>query len=72
MLVSLPFWTSYLLRIYAWKGLLDDHGVVNNFLMSAASHPRTVKMMYTPFSHDRRHGLHLPAVHDPAALRARW
>ncbi len=33
MLVSLPFWTSYLLRVYAWKGLLDDDGVVNNLLL---------------------------------------
>jgi len=33
MLVSLPFWTSYLLRVYAWKGLLDDNGIVNNLLL---------------------------------------
>ena len=26
MLVMLPFWTSFLLRVYAWKGLLDDGG----------------------------------------------
>lgn len=52
MLVSLPFWTSYLLRIYAWKGLLDDHGVINNLLIALhfvhADDP--LKMMYTPFS----------------------
>jgi putrescine transport system permease protein len=28
MLVMLPFWTSFLLRVYAWKGLLDDGGWV--------------------------------------------
>ncbi|MDC8786868.1 ABC transporter permease [Roseateles koreensis] len=28
MLVMLPFWTSFLLRIYAWKGLLSEHGWV--------------------------------------------
>ena len=33
MLVSLPFWTSYLLRVYAWKGLLDDDGIVNHLLL---------------------------------------
>jgi putrescine transport system permease protein len=26
MLVMLPFWTSFLLRVYAWKGLLSEHG----------------------------------------------
>ena len=28
MLVMLPFWTSFLLRVYAWKGLLDEGGWV--------------------------------------------
>ena len=31
-LVVLPFWTSYLVRIYAWMILLSDHGLINNFL----------------------------------------
>ncbi len=50
MLVSLPFWTSYLLRIYAWKGLLDDNGVVNHFLLWLHAIDAPIKMMYTPFS----------------------
>jgi len=50
MLVSLPFWTSYLLRIYAWKGLLDDHGVFNNLLLWLHWIDDPIKMMYTPFS----------------------
>ena len=33
MLVMLPFWISFLLRVYAWKGLLADQGVVNNLLL---------------------------------------
>ena len=40
MLVSLPFWTSYLLRIYACKAILDDHGALNlllSFLPGAPS-----------------------------------
>ena len=28
MLVMLPFWTSFLLRVYAWKALLSEHGLV--------------------------------------------
>jgi len=50
MLVSLPFWTSYLLRVYAWKGLLDDHGVFNNILIWLHVIDAPIKMMYTGFS----------------------
>ena len=50
MLVSLPFWTSYLLRVYAWKGLLDDHGVFNNILMWAHLIDEPIKMMHTGYS----------------------
>jgi len=32
MLVVLPFWTSFLIRIYAWMGLLDENGLLNQFL----------------------------------------
>jgi len=32
MLVMLPFWTSFLLRVYAWKGLLDEGGWVAELL----------------------------------------
>src|SRR5882672_5089795 len=32
MLVILPFWTSFLIRIYAWIGLLAENGILNNFL----------------------------------------
>ena len=50
MLVSLPFWTSYLLRVYAWRGLLDDHGVINELIIALHLHDGPVKMMYTSFS----------------------
>ena len=33
MLVMLPFWTSFLLRVYAWKGLLGENGWVANALI---------------------------------------
>jgi putrescine transport system permease protein len=33
MLVILPFWTSFLLRVYAWQGFLRSNGVINNFLL---------------------------------------
>jgi putrescine transport system permease protein len=33
MLITIPFWTSFLVRIYAWIGLLKDNGVINNLLI---------------------------------------
>ncbi len=59
MLVMLPFWTSFLLRVYAWKGLLEDGGWVAQLLLAlhvdgllAATGLISApgKFMYTPFS----------------------
>jgi len=33
MLVILPFWTSFLIRIYAWIGILKSEGLLNQFLL---------------------------------------
>ena len=33
MLVLLPSWTSFLIRIYAWMGILKNNGLLNNLLM---------------------------------------
>lgn len=32
LLVILPFWTSYLLRVYAWVAILGDNGAINSLL----------------------------------------
>jgi spermidine/putrescine transport system permease protein len=32
VLVILPFWTSYLLRVYSWLNILGDGGAINRFL----------------------------------------
>ncbi|MEM6303381.1 MAG: ABC transporter permease subunit [Pseudomonadota bacterium] len=32
MLVILPFWTSFLIRVYAWMGILSTEGLLNQFL----------------------------------------
>ncbi len=50
MLVMLPFWTSFLLRVYAWKMLLADSGVFNNVAIALGLLSEPVKMMNTPFS----------------------
>jgi putrescine transport system permease protein len=33
MLVVMPFWTSFLIRVYAWVGILKQNGLLNNFLI---------------------------------------
>ena len=33
MLVILPFWTSFLIRVYAWVGILSTEGLLNRFLL---------------------------------------
>ena len=34
MAVMLPFWTSFLIRVYAWIGILKDDGLLNHFLIA--------------------------------------
>ncbi|RCX07316.1 ABC transporter permease subunit [Extensimonas vulgaris] len=50
MLVMLPFWTSFLIRIYAWKNLLDINGLVNQFLLWTGIIDAPLRMMFTTFS----------------------
>lgn len=50
MLVMLPFWTSFLLRVYAWKGILSDNGIINRALMALGITSEPVYMMYTDIS----------------------
>jgi putrescine transport system permease protein len=44
MLVILPFWTSFLIRVYAWMGLLAENGILNQFLRGSGlmSDPGTI------------------------------
>jgi putrescine transport system permease protein len=50
LLVILPFWTSLLLRVYAWIGLLKANGVINNVLLSLGLIHEPLTMLYTPFA----------------------
>jgi putrescine transport system permease protein len=50
MLVMLPFWTSFLLRVYAWKGILADQGVVNQLLLALGLITEPLVMLYTDVS----------------------
>ena len=59
MLVMLPFWTSFLLRVYAWKALLTEQGLMANAIEAVGlDHPLAAlglipgpgQLMNTPFS----------------------
>ncbi len=59
MLVMLPFWTSFLLRVYAWKALLTEQGLVANAIEAIGLDrglawlgliPGPGQLMNTPFS----------------------
>ena len=47
MLVILPFWISFLLRVYAWMGLMNNYGVINNLLMWIGVIENPMQIMYT-------------------------
>jgi putrescine transport system permease protein len=44
MLVILPFWTSFLIRVYSWMGILSQEGFLNQFLLwtGLISEPLTI------------------------------
>ncbi|MEX2149233.1 MAG: ABC transporter permease subunit [Steroidobacteraceae bacterium] len=50
LLVMLPFWTSFLLRVYAWIGILKNNGVINNFLMWTGLIDEPIVMLQTNFA----------------------
>jgi putrescine transport system permease protein len=47
MLVILPFWTSFLIRVYAWIGILSTEGYLNQFLMSVGIIDVPLKILNT-------------------------
>ena len=50
MLIILPFWTSFLLRVYAWVGLLKTNGVINNTLLAMGLIDEPLTLLYTDFA----------------------
>ena len=50
MLIILPFWTSFLLRVYAWMGLLADQGTINDLLLWLGIIDEPIRMLYTEFA----------------------
>ncbi|WP_133648614.1 ABC transporter permease subunit [Paraburkholderia flava] len=47
MAVMLPFWTSFLIRVYAWIGILKNNGLLNNFLMSIGLIHTPIELYHT-------------------------
>ena len=50
LLVMLPFWTGFLLRIVAWIGLLGDDGWINSALLAVGVIRAPLHMLYTRFA----------------------
>jgi putrescine transport system permease protein len=46
----LPFWTSFLLRVYAWKGLLADQGLINHLLIAVGLIQEPIQLLYNDVS----------------------
>ena len=50
LLIILPFWTSFLLRVYAWMGLLADQGTLNSFLIWLGVIEKPIRLLYSQFA----------------------
>jgi putrescine transport system permease protein len=47
MLIILPFWTSFLIRVYAWIGILKNNGLLNNFLIWLGVIDQPIEILHT-------------------------
>ena len=50
LLIMLPFWTSFLLRVYAWMGILSTTGLVNTWLQNWGIIDGPLELFYNQFS----------------------
>ena len=50
MAVVLPSWSSFLIRVYAWIGILDANGLLNRFLMWLGVIDAPLRILYTPLA----------------------
>lgn len=50
MLIILPFWTSFLIRVYAWIGILKNNGLLNNLLLWLGVIDQPLEILYTPLA----------------------
>ncbi len=50
LLIILPFWTSFLLRVYAWVGILSPQGWLNSMLLNAGLCEAPLQLLHNDFS----------------------
>ena len=50
LLVMIPFWTSFLIRTYAWITILAKDGLLNAILLGSGLVSQPVPFLYTPFA----------------------
>lgn len=50
LLVMVPFWTSFLIRTYAWINILSKEGFLNSLLISTGIFKEPVAVLYSPFA----------------------
>jgi spermidine/putrescine transport system permease protein len=50
LLVVIPFWTSFLIRTYAWMVILRTEGVINNVLLGLHLTHEPLRLLYTPLA----------------------
>jgi spermidine/putrescine transport system permease protein len=49
-LIMVPFWTSYLIRIYSWMLILMERGVINYILINLGIFQEPAQLLFTPFA----------------------
>ena len=47
LLVVIPFWISFLLRVYSWMGILKTNGLINGFLLWLGIIDQPLELLYT-------------------------
>ena len=69
MAVILPFWTAFLIRIYAWVTILQRDGLLNDVLLALGIISEPLTWLVDRHRHLYRHRLFLSAFHGAADLR---
>lgn len=50
LLIFLPFWTSFLLRVYAWMGILSPSGILSETLFHLGFSQKPISLLHSPFA----------------------
>ena len=67
VLVLVPFWTSVLVRTFAWMVILGKRGIINQLLPGWGVVDRPLALIYNMLGRADRHGPRAPAVHGVPA-----